>query len=364
MRNILIYLDSMEPSGGIERVVSNLANQWRKKYRVIILTKDSKVSFYKLDDEIVIDTLNQKLQKNMGSKLHRIYSLIANYVLCRSKLRNAIKKYSPDFIYVTTPYNALEITTLNLKDINLIISEHGSKFGYNQVYNFLKKIIYPRANFLIVPTKMDTKLYLEDGYRAYYIPHITSFSASEQNLLDKKVILNIGRLTEDKRQLLLLKMWKEIVQENENIDWKLKIVGEGENKQKLEDYIKDNNLTANTLIVSPTHTIEDYFKECSIFAFTSRYEGFGMVLLEAMSFGIPSVAFNCPSGPRDIIEDKKDGYLVDENNLIGWKNSLLKLMSDSNNRIDMGNNAYKKAMNWNNSEILKLWDDIFMGGIK
>ena len=54
----------------------------------------------------------------------------------------------------------------------------------------------------------------------------------------------------------------------------------------------------------------------------------------------------------------------DENNLIGWKNSLLKLMSDSNNRIDMGNNAYKKAMNWNNSEILKLWDDIFMGGIK
>ncbi|HFU4462579.1 TPA: glycosyltransferase, partial [Streptococcus suis] len=245
------------------------------------------------------------------------------------------------------------------KSKKLIISEHGSKFGYNNIYNYIKKLVYPRAFKISVPTTLDTRLYLEEGYPAVFIPHISTFSRQEKNLVYEKVILNIGRLTQDKRQIDLLRIWNEIVKEKADQGWRLKIVGRGEEKENLANYIDANNLNNSVEILEPIKDVDQFFKMASIFAFTSQFEGFGMVLLEAMSFGVPCISFDCPSGPRDIIDDGVNGFLIENRNIEIYKEKLLELMENEELRKKYSQSSFQKANNWDNESILKKWNSIF-----
>ncbi|WP_164522079.1 glycosyltransferase [Halocella sp. SP3-1] len=360
MKKILVYIDSMSPAGGIERVISNLTNVWSNKYKVFIIVKDRPYSFYELDPRISILSLDSPLRLNMDNQFSRIFNLIRNISFTHNKLKKNVKKIDPDIIYTANPVNSLEICLLerNYSKI-LIISEHGSKLGYNRIYNFIKKIVYPMAFKISVPTTLDTKLYKEEGLPAVFIPHLSTFRNQEKTVIDNKNILNIGRLTKDKQQLELLMIWNSIVKDSQQGDWKLRIVGRGEEKDRLLTYIKDNNLSNTVEISDPSKNVDVIFKSASIFAFTSRFEGFGMVLLEAMSFGIPCISFDCPSGPRDIIDDGINGYLIEDRNLKKYKKKLLELMNNCELRDRFSNESFMKANSWNNNEILKKWDDIF-----
>lgn len=359
MKKILIYINSMIPAGGIERVVANLSNAWIKKYKVIIVVKDTPKSFYEVDKNIKIKSLNNPLVLNMDKRISRIYSIIRNSATTVVKLRKLLSELNPDYIYTTNPVNTLEIMLSGENSGKLVASEHGSIYGYNSVYNLLKKIIYPRVYKLSVPTRLDTTSYQNRKYPAVYIPHITTFNSNSRNNLQEKRILNIGRFTKDKQQQVLLSIWNKILSDEKFIDWTLVLVGKGEERSKLLEYIELNDLNRNVEVVEPIRNVEKYFKSVSLFAFTSRFEGFGMVLLEAMSFGIPCVSFNCPSGPRDIISDGKDGYLVEPNNEVEFTGKLKRLMLDINLRKEMGEAAFVKANGWDNNLILSEWDQIF-----
>ncbi|MEH7437938.1 glycosyltransferase, partial [Neobacillus drentensis] len=271
-----------------------------------------------------------------------------------------INKENPDYIYTSNPLNSLEIFLLGRGPLKkLVISEHGSKFGYNKVYSYIKKVVYPRAQYISVPTKMDTELYKQEGFPAEYIPHITTFSNSKMNQLTNKTILNVGRLTNDKRQSLLIELWAECIKEENINDWKLIIVGHGENEAELKSQIIKLGVTESVEIIKPTPKINEIYQKASVFAFTSKYEGFGMVLLEAMSFGIPCVSFDCPSGPRDIIDDGIDGFLIPEGEREEWKRKLGVLIKDASKRKAMGKAAFNKTLAWDNQKILTQWDGIF-----
>lgn len=360
MKKILIYIDSMNPAGGIERVVSNLSNEWIKEFNIFIIVKDKPNSFYGLDSRIPILSINCPLKLNMKNRYSRIFSLLSNVIMVHFKLEEAISKINPDIIYTTNPVNSLEICLLGKrKSKRLIISEHGSKLGYNQIYNYIKKLVYPRAFKISVPTMLDTRLYLEEGYPAVFIPHISTFNRQEKNLVNKKVILNIGRLTQDKRQIDLLRIWNEIVKEKADQGWQLIIVGKGEEKETLTNYINAHNLNDSVEVLEPIKDVEQIFKSSSIFAFTSQFEGFGMVLLEAMSFGVPCISFDCPSGPRDIIDDGLNGFLIEERNHTSYKNRLVELMSNNHLRERFSNESFIKASNWENKRILNQWNELF-----
>lgn len=360
MKKILIYIDSMKAAGGIERVISNLVNNWVEKYSILILVKDEAESFYNLDARIQIETIRKPLKLNMQSRLSRIISLIKNIFISHRDLKKVIGICNPDIIYTANPVNSLEICLLGKKySRRLIISEHGSKFGYNGIYNLIKKFVYPRAYKISVPTTLDTKLYKEEGLPAVFIPHLSTYKNDQKADCENKQILNVGRLTRDKQQIDLLKIWNSIVMEKKHGDWRLLIVGRGEEEPSLRKYIDENRLSDTVTIVNPNKDIAEIFKLSSIFAFTSQYEGFGMVLLEAMSFGVPCISFNCPSGPRDIIDDGINGYLIDNRNFEEYKTKLLDLMGNDNRRKKLGEASFIKANNWDNKEILRKWDDLF-----
>lgn len=356
MKKVLVYINSMAPAGGIERVVANLFNELSKDVKITLLTKDNKKSFYYLEPNIETQSLNNYLKLDLNcSKLSRIFSIIKNILVGNIKLRRKLKEINPDYIYVVSPLEALEVLIAKTKYQKLLISEHGSKFGYNKIYNFIKKIVYPKAYKLIVPSTMDTDLYIKDGYPAIYIPHLNTFKNNKQNTLEKKIVLNIGRYTDDKRQDILIDIWNELYKSENIKEWELHIVGKGENEKKLRDKIEEYKLKEVIKLLPPKQNVNEYFEEASIFAFTSRYEGFGMVLLEAMSFGIPCISFDCPSGPRDIISNDINGYLIENNNVESYKERLLKLIKNEKKLNSFGFQAYKFSNNWNNKEIKNEW---------
>ena len=357
MKKICVYLDSMSRKGGIERVVSNLYNKLKDYYEITILTSDNNSYAYQINKDIKKKSMNMPRILDMNkSKLHRIFQILNSI----NKSRKYLKKISSefDYFYVTTPLNAFECYLLG-KDFRkkLVVSEHASFQACNIVYKTMRKLVYPKVYCVSVPNKSDVAEYKKWKCNAIYIPHLLTFEKNCQNSLDSKIVLNVGRLTADKRQSELLNIWSKI--ENKN-DWKLWIVGDGEEKKRLEAMIIELNLSNSVKLLESTSNISKIYKKASIFAFCSITEGFGMVLLEAMSFGIPCISFDCPSGPRDIVISNYNGYLIENNNFNAFKDKLEYMIRVENNKLQMlGKNALKTIEDWDNEEIIKQWKEIY-----
>lgn len=352
---LLIYMDSIAPAGGIERVVSKHIGFFSKKSTVTLLTKDRKDSFYDLPSNIELESLNINFSFNMKNKTQRIYQTIKQIITTKTRLKK--HNFNYDFIYCTHIRNLLELYISGIDLGKVIVTEHGSYYGYNKIYKNLKKILYPKCKYIISPTTTDYEIYKSQNCNALYIPNPLSFYNNKFSTLDNKTIINIGRLTSDKRQDLLLKIWSAVSVKHS--DWKLKIVGRGELKQELIQTINDYGLMNSVEIIEPIKDVESLFLNSSIFTFTSKHEGFGMVLAEAMACGVPCISFDIPSGPSDIIENNIDGFLIKNNDILKYIETLDFLMSDTDKRAIMGKKAQESVKKFLDYKIEKKWNDLF-----
>lgn len=359
MKKILIFINSMQPAGGIERVVSTLSEKLSSEYEVTILVKDEPISFYTLNEKVDLITLGKQMTLNMNSRLTRFYQIVTNILGTNLKLRKFLKSHEFDFYYLTHPLNVFEFRLAGVDRRKMVISEHGSRSAYNLVYRILKYIYYKHCLRYVVPTKTDTALYKNAGFPAVYVPHFKPDLPYSFRDVNSKVVLNIGRFTSDKQQLVLLEIWKSIVQENKAAGWRLHIVGSGELGDALQLYLDTNSLNDSVKILPPSKHVDEYYKTASIFALTSKNEGFGMVLLEAISFGLPCVTFDCPSGPRDIIQFGMNGYLIELNNIDSFTEALTTLMEDEDKRKMLANGAFNSSQDWADDVILNKWREIF-----
>ena len=139
----------------------------------------------------------------------------------------------------------------------------------------------------------------------------------------------------------------------------LNVYGEGEIREQLQVLI-DKNGIANTFILNePVSQIEDKYLESSIYIMSSRFEGFPMVLLEAMSCGLPCVSFDCPNGARDMIQDGQNGFLVDYLNVEMLADKICVLMGNEGLRVEMGKRAREYVAKYDNNQIMILWENLF-----
>lgn len=358
MKSILFYFNSMTPAGGIERVIATLANKFSEELSVTILVKDNAYSHYPLNDKIKLVSLDNEIKFNMNNKFSRIVEAGKNLFSSQSKLKEFFKNNKFDFYYVAHPLNALEMHMARGIDDKVIVTEHGGIDAYNLPYKQIKSWLYPKAKKYVVPTKTDTKLYQNLNLPAVYIPHFRSnldYTKSPQN---KKIAITIGRMTEAKRQWILIDLWDKIVHSHDIKDWQLQIVGDGNLKESYITKIKELNLQDYVHILPPRRDVEVYYNEASFFLLTSHSEGFGMVILEAMSFGVPCISYDCPAGPRDMINHNKNGFLVDFDNFEALENYTLEMIKDHQLMTNFGNQAYVDSNNWNDTNILKEWNKI------
>ncbi|AZV06352.1 glycosyltransferase family 4 protein [Enterobacter sp. N18-03635] len=357
MKSILFIIPSMSPAGGIERVISTLVNKLSELYECDVLTFDNKDYFYHVDKNVGRHTLNQKLNLDMNHRWRRLIQVGTNFWITIFNLKRFFSTNVYDYVYVTHPLVHLILLLAGVNSRKIIISEHGARNNYNKIYRFIRKVTYKHCHAYCLPTKSDFAFYKEMGFPVRYTPHYKPNLKYRMHADDVRTVLCVGRLTPDKQHLLLLDIWRECIHQLPK-GWLLHIVGDGELKPDIEKFITNNKLEDNVKLSCAVRDVSDLYYNSSIFVLTSRSEGFGMVLLEAISFGLPAISFNCPSGPMDIINGE-NGFLIEDGNRDLFKNKLIELINSDELQDSLSTGAYKSAQQWNDEKITEYWQDIF-----
>lgn len=166
----------------------------------------------------------------------------------------------------------------------------------------------------------------------------------------------MGRYVPQKGFDRLISAWKTVSERHP--DWTLRIYGDGMRKQ-LQQQIDALGLSASCILEHSVPNIADKYCDSSILALSSRFEGFGMVIIEAMACGVPPVSFACPCGPRDIIDDGKDGLLVENGDVEGLAEKICYLIENDDVRKEMGRQARKSVERFKMEHITQKWRELF-----
>jgi glycosyltransferase involved in cell wall biosynthesis len=184
------------------------------------------------------------------------------------------------------------------------------------------------------------------------VPHVPGKPRDER----QKVVLAAGRLTWQKGFDLLIDAFVPIARERP--DWQLRIYGTGNREQRLRRRILRQGVYNNVFLMGTTRRLGEFMSRAALFALSSRYEGFGMVIVEAMSKQLPVVSFDCPRGPAEIIDPGRDGILVPPQDVAGMTRALLELIDDADRRAQYGSAAAEKARRYEIGEIGAQWESL------
>ena len=217
-----------------------------------------------------------------------------------------------------------------------------------------------KCDFFVTLTENDKKQWKRIN-NIIVIPNPTCLKPVSSSSLKSKKVISIGRLDPQKGFDMLISAW-QIVSKNHK-DWCLDIYGDGSLRNELERQIINLGLST-CKIHSATNDIYNKYLESSIYVMSSVYEGFGLVLTEAMSFGIPCISFDCPFGPSDIISNNKDGILVEPNNINKLAEAICFLIENEDKRIEFGNEAKINVQRFSAENIMPQWDKLFRSLVK
>ena len=209
---------------------------------------------------------------------------------------------------------------------------------------------------LVVLTEED-KTYCTHCPTTSVIPNPITAPSSEVSPLSDKVILAVGRLDNQKNFPGLIDIWALIAKDYP--DWKLRIVGEGYTDTRILQKVKEYSLEGQFELCPFTNNVQEHYLSSSIFTMTSDFEGFGLVLVEAESMGLPLVSYACPCGPRDIIRDGQDGFLVERGDMKTFAARLPQLIEDEERRRRMGQAAKVNSQRFSLDNVMKQWEALF-----
>lgn len=340
-KRISIFIGDISCSGGTERVASFLANQFSLlgyDVSVVSLTLNNKEPYYFLNDSVTC----------------QIIGSISQYALA-DFLRNHCCDILISISMGRLSFQLSIIHALLRHDSKLILSEHIAYETSPWWIRTLKQLSYHLADELVLLTQHDRSI-LDGKVKANVsvISNASAFPVQVADSLEKKnkIVLAVGRLTYQKAFDRLLHIWAAIDDKN---GWELHIIGDGEDRSKLQKIV-DNYALADTVSLLPAaKNIDTEYANASILAMTSHYEGLPLVLIESKSFGLPAVAFDCKTGPREIISDGVDGFLVLDGDMDAYKDKLIYLMNSDDERRNMQLAALSAAERYSPEIIIKQW---------
>lgn len=362
-------------AGGVERVLTLKANYFAEHFGydiTIILTEGKgKTLFYPLSDNVKVVNLNIGFEELWTcSFFKKVFVYLKKQYLFKKLLKQELMRIRPDItisllrreINFLTSINdgSKKIGELHVNRANFRNFEQGETNFFKNLFakfwmrNLVSKL--KRLDKFVVLTEEDRRNWTELD-DTVVIPDPLSFSPSFCSPLTAKRVISVGRYVYQKGYDLLIQAWAMI--EKKCPDWSLVIIGQGD-RVKYEALIDDLHIDrSRCLLMGPTERIQDEFINSSLLVMSSRFEGFGMVLVEAMSCGLPVVSFDCPCGPKDIINDGVDGLLIPTGNVLKLSEGLLLLMNDELLRTKMGKSARKHVERFNIDSIGQKWKQLF-----
>ena len=375
MKIAYVY-STLAKSGGTERMIAEKTSYLAEKfgYDVTIINLFQRIE--DINDYLISKKVKQvnlgipyfsqykyKYPKRFWVKWH------INKLLKKSIIE-AVKQVDPDILIGVSRFNANYISSIKCR-AKKIIECHESK--YNTIYdtNFNRSFfakyfikIYTSLYFHTIIQNADVIVTLTEGdkmlwKRAKYIdviPNFSTMSISKYSNCTTKRVIAVGRLQWEKGFDRLLDIWKVVV--SKHPDWQLEIFGEGELKEELDNMITKANIN-NIKLNGIAHDISKEYASSSICTVTSYFEGFSLVLLEAMKHGVPCVAFDCPFGPRNIINDASNGFLVNDGDTKLFAERLCRLIEDEELRKQFSKAAIERSLLFDPDSIMNKWKNLF-----
>lgn len=360
--NIILLTSSMA-AGGAERVATTLCNAWvARGNRVKLIATFSGGgggAFYPLSEAVEFVYLADKAgtkQKNIAGYVQRIVTL-----------RRLIREKAPDVIVSFLPnVNVAALLASAFLGVPVIICERSDPSIYPQPWPWALscKLLYRFADMLTVQTEsVAAKV-------ASIYPGVSSVRAIPNPLPEaiaeinpnpssqRKVLLSLGRLSAEKQVEKLLRAFSAVA--SGYPEWDLHIYGDGPLKAALEAQIMTDGLQGRAFLKGATETPWKVMAGADVFVMVSAYEGFPNALLEAMGIGLPCIAFDCPSGPREISHDGRDALLVPLNDHAGLVAALARLMGDASLREALGRQARESvSRRFSLRGVMTTWDGFF-----
>lgn len=364
--------------GGIERVCTIKANYFADvmDWEVVVVTaeQNNQPPYYRLSEKVRLIDLDipySSMQpKGLCARLFLKHKL---QKLHKSKLEQLLISEHADVVVSTLTHEVNFITEIE-DGSKKVLEFHfcrghkrkmadAFKFGFitNLAYYLQclreERILVPRFDQFVVLTNEDMVMWKSICSDVKCIPNILPFENSEAALLDNKHVIAVGRLDAQKRFDHLVKIWAIVSKDHP--DWVLDIYGQGADKETLTSLISNLGCASSIILHSPSKDIKQCYLDSSIFVMTSTYEGLPMTLLEANALGLPSVCYDFTCGPKDVVSDGVNGYIVSEGDIETFAQKLDVLMKDAPLRKTMGKNAYDMSRRFSADVIMKQWVSLF-----
>lgn len=365
-KNIVIVVSAMN-MGGAQRVVSILCNHWSQNgYKVTLIATFSgeKINYYQLNDDVVLKYVNNSPLFPKNKLLNLVWKLI--------HLRKLIKNQNPNIVisFLARVNVASALSMIGIKSPLIICERTWPPFAsLNKKFLWIYRILFKGVDRIIVQTGK-SKDWLTQNFpgnnvkvipnpAVYPLPLSNERSVHPNSIIsqNRKVILASGRLHKYKQFDLLIKAFLKL--KDKHSDWDLVILGDGEERDTLNSMAMKFGITDRLHLPGSIGNMSEWYERADLFVLSSIVEGFPNVLLEAMTYGLPSISFDCDTGPRDIIQDGDNGILVNPNDKeLGLSNAMDKIIANQEFRGKIGNNAMLLREKYSVINIIKKWNNI------
>lgn len=370
---VYLLVSSPDAVGGIVRSAHNLANHLAGRYdvEVIGLRHREHERAYPLDPRVKVSYIvdgspRGKRLEERPSKLHPQARRDGHTALTDLLLRRRLGALPPGIIVSTRPMLHLAATRFARPGHVLVGQEH-LNFPRRQQLGLVSALGEAMSGLdrFVVLTQADAR-----DYRAAFPgtaskvrvihnsspwPPVPARAATGTS--GPKTVVAGGRLTGQKGFDRLIAAYAPIARRRP--DWQLHIYGEGPSRARLERLVTRLGVGEHVILKGHVPDFDRVLENASLYAMTSRFEGFPMVLVEAMSKGLPAVSFDCPRGPGEIIADGENGRLVPDGDVRGFTRTLLRLIDHPARRSRMAANALQTAAQYRSEPIMAQWEDLF-----
>lgn len=375
---ILFCINSIGRVGGIEMITIVKANYLAETFKKnnegqVGICFSDKCDFPKTMIPLSPDVKTYDTQLNFYGNTMRnlpkfIFRFIKKLYLHWKRIQSVINEFKPDIIISVGQAEKFAFPFLHSYDKRKkLVKIREVHFNSNYRFFRYKKWLASFTNFIdfgffsrafdrvYLLTQQDKRENFANNKRYAVMPNPVSFDSKEydKKCTRSKILLTVGRLSSEKNYSSLLRIWAMV--ESKHKDWKLRIVGDGAEMPNLQQLAKKLKITDSVEFAGYSSKVREEMLKAQIFALTSLYEGFGLVLLEAATCGLPVISYKTPYGPEDIIKEGKTGILVDYLNESEFAEKLDALMSDKQLQRKMGIEAQKGVTEYSIDAIMQRW---------
>jgi glycosyltransferase involved in cell wall biosynthesis len=344
-------------AGGSEHVVSAIANHWANdghKVTLVTLEERSAVPYYPIDPKVRI--INLGLSPKRVSAPQAVWLAISRILAFRRTLQDVAPDVVVSFLMRT---NIMTLLAVFGSGIPVIVSERNNPAlqPLGAAWRKLRQLLYPKAFGLVTMTRGAMNFFPPSlRRRSWIIPNPVKLPEGLRRPGKGKRLAAVGRLVPQKGFDLLIDAFAIVA--NRHPDWTLTIWGEGPDREMLELQRKERGLEDRIFMPGISERPGSWLETADAFVLSSRFEGWGIVLLEAMAWGLPCVSFDCEWGPTDMMRNEVDGLLVPRGDVRALADALSRIMEDAGLRRRLSKASRTSTQRFSYNRVMAAWDEV------